>query len=287
MGSQETVLHPSEDMAKHEKSPEDLEKTIKETMSRIKNKIVVMSGKGGVGKSTVAVNLAVGLAIRGRKVGLLDADIHGPNVPKMLGIEDAELVATDDGMVPVKAAMGIGVISMAFLLRDRDEPVIWRGPMKMAAIKQFLGDVTWGELDYLVIDLPPGTGDEPLSIAQLIPDGAWAIVVTTPQEVALLDSRKSVNFAKALKMKTMGIVENMSGYICPKCGENIAFFKVGGGEKAAKDFGVPFLGAIPMEQDVVLHGDDGKPIVLGKGSRSATALMKIVDMVINSVKEGN
>jgi ATP-binding protein involved in chromosome partitioning len=230
-------------------------------VGRIKRKLVVMSGKGGVGKTTVAVNLASALATEGKKVGLMDVDIHGPNVPKMLGLEGAKIEGDENGIIPTSAAGNLKVISMAFLLADPDSPVIWRGPMKMQVINQFLGDVQWGDLDYLIIDLPPGTGDESLSIAQQIP-GAEAIIVTTPQDVALLDSRKAVNFARTLNMPVLGIIENMSGLKCPHCGKEIDLFKTGGGQKAAKDLGVPFLGRLPIDPEVVGAGDSGTPVVV-------------------------
>jgi len=229
-----------------------------DAMSHVKHKLVVMSGKGGVGKSTVAVNLALSLAAEGHKVGILDLDMHGPDVPKLLGIEDAQLQTDGERIVPVRVNDKLAAVSMAFLLTDRDTPIIWRGPLKMGAIRQFLADVAWGELDYLVMDLPPGTGDEALTVAQLLPEGAWAVVVTTPQEVALLDSRKAVRFAQALKMRMAGIVENMSGLDCPHCGKPIELFKVGGGERAARELGVPFLGRIPIDPEIVTTGDAGK-----------------------------
>ncbi len=231
-------------------------------MEKIDHKIVVMSGKGGVGKSTVAANLAIALSMDGAKVGLLDVDIHGPNIPKMLGIEGERLVVEDDGIVPITVPPGVKVMSMAFLLADEDTPVIWRGPMKMGVIRQFLGEVNWGELDYLIIDLPPGTGDEPMSIAQLISEGAGAVIVTTPQDVALLDSRKSVSFARAINLQVIGVVENMSGFTCPHCGSQINLFKFGGGEKAAKELDIPFLGRIPMDPSIVEMGDSGTAFIM-------------------------
>ena len=248
-----------------------------DTLNKIKHKIVIMSGKGGVGKTTVAVNLAFSLAMAGNKVGLLDVDINGPNVPKMLGIEDEKLGGMDGSIRPVDVSQNLKAVSMAFLLQDRDTPVIWRGPMKIQVIRQFLGEVEWGELDYLVIDLPPGTGDEPLSIAQLIPKGSGAIIVTTPQDVALLDSRKSVNFAKTLKMPVIGILENMSGFSCPHCKQEIDLFKTGGGERAAMEMGVPFLGSVPIDPNIVLTGDSGVPFVKQySGSESARVFGDII-----------
>jgi Mrp family chromosome partitioning ATPase len=260
------------------------EKRLKERMGRVKHKIMVMSGKGGVGKTTVAVNLALTLAAKGYEVGILDADIHGPNVPKMLGIEDEHPDVSEEGIAPVFVPPRVKVMSLAFLLASKDTPVVWRGPLKMGAIKQFLSDVLWGDLDCLIIDLPPGTGDEPLSVAQLIPEIDGAIVVTTPQDVALLDSRKSVTFAKELGMPLIGIIENMSGFKCPKCGEAIDLFKIGGGEHAAADMDVPFLGRIPIEVNIVLSGDSGIPFVLAHDSEAASAFEAIVDNIEHVVK---
>ncbi|MEW6088186.1 MAG: Mrp/NBP35 family ATP-binding protein [bacterium] len=251
------------------------EERLKANLAKIKNKFIVISGKGGVGKTTVSVNLAYGLAIEGYKVGVLDTDIHGPNVPKMMGIEKKRLIASESGIEPIKVLSNLKVISIALTTDDQDEPVIWRGPVKMGVINQFLSDVNWGELDYLIIDSPPGTGDEPLTVCQLIPDINGAIVVTTPQDVAILDSRKSVMFAKALKIPVIGIIENMSGFICPHCKEKTDLFKKGGGEKAAKDLNVPFLGSIPIEPEIVKLGDEGKPyIYFSSGSSIFTPLEK-------------
>ncbi|MFA6222111.1 MAG: Mrp/NBP35 family ATP-binding protein [Desulfomonilaceae bacterium] len=233
------------------------EEILQTTLSKIKYRIAVMSGKGGVGKSTVAVNLAVALARSGRSVGLFDADVHGPNVPKMLGLNASVPSMGPNGLVPVQAGENLKVISMAFMLDNPDTPVVWRGPMKHSLFQQFLSDVDWGPLDYLVVDLPPGTGDEPLSIAQLLGQPLWAIIVTTPQEVALLDSRKSVIFARTLEMKTLGIVENMSGLVCPHCKGVVDLFKTGGGAKAATELGVPLLGVIPIDPQIVTGGDAG------------------------------
>lgn len=245
-----------------ERRREDMEEAVQANLRRIGRKIVVMSGKGGVGKSTVAVNLAIALAREGRSVGLLDADLHGPNVPKMLGIDGRRLEGDADGGILPCTVDGLKVVSMAFLLSDEDTPVIWRGPLKMGALRQFLGEVHWGDLDYLVIDLPPGTGDEPLSIAQMVRGSSGAIIVTTPQDVALLDARKAVRFAEALKMPVLGVVENMSGFVCPHCGERTDLFKSGGGERAAGKLGVPFLGRVPFDPVIVEAGDNGTTVVL-------------------------
>lgn len=235
----------------------------------VKNTIAVMSGKGGVGKTTVAVNISVYLASMGYRVGIIDADLTGPNVPKMLGVEDAYPTFLGEGKIgPVQINDKLSVISMAYLLESRDSPVIWRGPLKMGAIKQFINDVEWGELDFLMIDLPPGTGDEALSVAQLITKNSHAIIVTTPQEVALLDARKSINFAKKLNMTILGVVENMSGMICPHCQKTIDLFGKGGGRKAAKELDVNFLGEIPLHPEMVAMGDSGKPITSTEDERS-------------------
>jgi Mrp family chromosome partitioning ATPase len=225
-------------------------------MTNIKHKILIASGKGGVGKSTVSVNLARALKMRGFNVGLLDADITGPNIPKLLGIEEQRMKQGPEGITPGDAD-GIKVASMALVLSNRDSAVVWRGPMKMAAIKQFIQDVDWGNLDFLIVDLPPGTSDEPLSVVQLIPDLDGAIIVTTPQEVSLLDSRKAVNMIKSMKIPVLGVVENMSGLSCPHCGETINIFSIGGGKRMAEDMDVPFLGAVPIDPEVSALGDMG------------------------------
>ncbi len=230
-------------------------------MAKIKHKIVVMSGKGGVGKTSIAVNLAVTFAKEAR-VGIVDADVTGPDVPKILGVEHMPVTPTEEGLEPVEGPLGVKAVSMALVLQDRDTPVIWRGPLKIKALKQMLMDVNWGELDYLIIDLPPGTSDEPLSIAQEIPDADGAVVVTTPQDVALLDVRKSIAFARAVNLPILGVIENMSGMTCPHCGKEIDVFKKGGGEAAAKELGIPFLGRIPLDPRIVVGGDAGKPFVL-------------------------
>jgi len=233
-----------------------------ERMSQIRHKILVISGKGGVGKSTVAVNLAVALAQSGKQVGLLDVDIHGPSVPKLLGLEGAALFqGTGETIAPVRYGDNLKVMSIGFLLRGSDDAVIWRGPMKHGVIKQFLKDVEWGDLDYLIVDVPPGTGDEPLSVIQLIEDADGAVVVTTPQEVALIDVRKAVDFCRKLSLPISGVIENMSGFVCPKCGEVTNVFGSGGGETMAKNLGVSFLGRVPIDPQIAEAGDAGKPYV--------------------------
>jgi len=257
------------------------EAKVSRTLARIKNRILVFSGKGGVGKSTVAANLALALSLKDRKVGLLDVDIHGPNLAKMLGVEDKKLEITQDSIKAVPINENLKLVSMSFLLENPDNPVIWRGPMKMKIIQQFLGDVEWGDLDWLVIDSPPGTGDEPLSVAQLIP-ATGAIIVTTPQDVSVQDSRKAVIFAKRLNLKILGIVENMSGMICPHCGQKIDLFKIGGGERAAAELDVPFLGRIPIDPRIVISGDEGKPFAIHQAdSEAAKAFQEIVDRVLD------
>jgi ATP-binding protein involved in chromosome partitioning len=257
---------------------------IQSRMCRIKHKIIVLSGKGGVGKSTVAVNLATSLALAGKHVGLLDVDIHGPSVPKLLHLEGTPLGGTDNVLLPVKVDLGQGslsVMSIGFLLRNRDDAVIWRGPMKYTVIKQFLRDVEWGDLDYLVVDSPPGTGDEPLSVVQLIDNADGAVVVTTPQEVAVQDVRRCIVFCRQLNLAVTGVVENMSGFTCPKCGELVKIFGSDGGQEMAEEMNVPYLGAIPIEPEVVLSGDSGTPIVQAKPhSETAKAFGRIVRILL-------
>jgi ATP-binding protein involved in chromosome partitioning len=246
-----------------------------ERLGLIKNRIVVMSGKGGVGKTTVAVNLAVALASRGKAVGILDGDVHGPNVPKMFGLNGRSPMMGENGLLPIESLQGVKVMSLAFMLPDDDTPVVWRGPVKHTLFKQFLSEVDWGTLDYLIVDLPPGTGDEPLSIAQLLGKPLWAVIVTTPQDVALLDSRKSVTFGHTLEMNVLGIVENMSGLTCPHCGERINLFKIGGGERSSRDLNVPFLGAIPIDPDIVTGGDSGNPVAIHADTEAAEAFLSL------------
>lgn len=254
---------------------------ITRSLGKIKNKILVMSGKGGVGKSTVSVNLALALANKGYKVGLMDVDIHGPDVVRMLNLKGGlEGPETPGGLVPpLQYNDNLKVVSLEYMLKDRDEAIIWRGPLKIQAIRQFVSDMDWGELDYLVVDAPPGTGDEPLSVAQTI-TGVKAVVVTTPQKVALADVRKSINFCKTVNMEVVGVVENMSGFVCPNCSEVVDIFKTGGGEEVAREFELPFLGRVPMDPRVVIAGDDGVPYLSSDADSPATkAFGEVVDAV--------
>lgn len=226
-------------------------------LCRVKRKIVVLSGKGGVGKSTIAVNLAAGLMMAGLKTGLLDVDIHGPSIPTMMGLEGRSPEGNSTELIPVEVS-GIKVISPGFFLSSQDDAIIWRGPMKANAIRQFLQDVAWGDLDVLVVDSPPGTGDEPLSVCQLIKNLDGAVIVTTPQKVAAVDVRKSITFCRHLKVPVLGVIENMSGFACPKCGEVTPILGSGGGQRMAADMGVPFLGSIPIDPAVAIAGDSGQ-----------------------------
>ncbi len=257
------------------------ENAITRSLGKIKNKILVMSGKGGVGKSTVSVNLAIGLAKKGHKVGLMDVDLHGPDVVRMLNLDGmVEPPATPDALIPpLKYNDNLKVVSLEYLMQDRDEAIIWRGPLKIQAIRQFVSDMDWGELDYLIIDAPPGTGDEPLSVAQTIPN-VKAVVVTTPQKVALADVRKSINFCKTVNIEITGVVENMSGFVCPHCNETVDIFKSGGGEELAREFELPFLGRVPMDPKVVVAGDDGAPYLSSaEESPAITAFSEVVNGV--------
>lgn len=284
---------------------------MQEIGKKIKHKIMVLSGKGGVGKSTVSTGLALSLAQQGHTVGILDIDITGPNVPKMMGLDGKRLHVEQGRIHPAQGHLGVKVISMAFLLEDEDTPVVWRGPIKLGAIQQFIGDVEWGELDYLVIDFPPGTSDEPLTVAQSLPDIDGMVIVTTPQDVALLDSRKSITFSESLKVPVLGVVENMSGYTIsgvtsPEISLEIAgpggkkhkvtsdkdgtfnvtldIFKQGGGKSTAEEFGVPFLGELPFDPGFVRGGDDGvHRIVSEPDGASAIAFAKVVEAIKSQI----
>lgn len=245
-----------------DKTPGDIERQqqdeiIKDKLADIKRKILVMSGKGGVGKSTVAAYLALLLSQNGARVGLLDVDLHGPSIPRLLGGNAGLEVVGQNAVTPAKISENLEAVSLEMVLGDKDTAVIWRGPLKISAIKQFISDIEWGNLDYLIIDAPPGTGDEPLTVAQTIPD-AEAVIVTTPQEISLADVRKSITFCRQVGMKIVGVVENMSGFSCPHCGERIDLFGAGGGAKMSLAMNVPMLGAIPVDPRMVVFGDNGR-----------------------------
>ncbi len=236
---------------------EQEERRLRERMARIRRRLVVVSGKGGVGKSTAAANLAVALSSRGLRVGLLDVDIHGPSIPKILGCEGASLISDGQSIQPVEVRDRLTLMSIGFLITNKTDAVIWRGPMKFKVIQQFLCDVAWGELDYLVVDCPPGTGDEPLSIAQLVGRPAAAVVVTTPQDLAIADVRRCISFCRKADLEVAGVLENMSGYVCPQCGARTDLFGSGGGERLSREMRVPFLGRIPIDPRIVGCGDAG------------------------------
>lgn len=257
---------------KKQNSISEEEKQIQETIKKIKHRIAVFSGKGGVGKTTVSVNLAYSLQSEEISTGILDADITGPNVPKMLGINE-EIIVLNEKIIPFEKN-GVKVISMASIIQ-KGQPVLWRGPMRSKAINQFLKDVEWNELDYLIADLPPGTGDEILTIAQeMKPD--YAVIVTTPQEVSVIDAERAINMAKHLNIPLIGVVENMSGFICPHCSAVIDIFGEGGGEKLAQNYEVKFLGSIPIDLNARILGDKGKPIVIEKPESEVTLAFKTI-----------
>jgi len=234
---------------------------VRHNLAGVRNAVVVLSGKGGVGKSTVAANLAAALALAGRKVGLLDVDVHGPSIVEMLGLRGATLMATEDGRILPVDAGGVKVMSVGLAVEDPDAAIIWRGPMKLGVIQQFLSQVDWGELDYLVVDAPPGTGDEPLTVCQSLPDPLGAIVVTTPQKVAAADVSRSLAFCDQLAFPVVGIVENMSGFVCPHCGERVEVFSTGGAAALAEKYDAPVLGRIPLDPAVCASGDAGVPFM--------------------------
>jgi Mrp family chromosome partitioning ATPase len=258
-------------------TPGDLEraaqdKMIEDNLSRIKRKILVMSGKGGVGKSTVASYLSLLLSRNEKKVGLLDVDLHGPSIPRLMNIKGGLDMPREGAVRPHRLSERLSIVSLEMVLGDKDTAVIWRGPLKISAIRQFISDIEWGDLDYLIVDSPPGTGDEPLTVAQTIPD-AEALIVTTPQEISLADVRKSINFCKQVNLKITGVVENMSGFACPHCGKNIPIFGKGGGKEMAHQMDVPFLGEIPLDSQMVEMGDAGE----------LDALAEMSDLEINKV----
>jgi ATP-binding protein involved in chromosome partitioning len=252
-------------------------------LRRIKHKIMIMSGKGGVGKSTVAANLAIGLTLRGYRMGLLDCDIHGPTIPTIFGLESMRPDVNEEGILPIQVLPNLSLMSIGFLLENKDSPIIWRGPLKMGIIEQFLEDVIWGELDFLIIDLPPGTGDEPLSLAQLIPNLDGSVIVTTPQDVALISVRKSIGFSKKLNVPIIGIVDNMHGLICPHCDKPIEVFGNGGVEKASKDFNIPILARLPIEPKVAEMEDKGT--IIRELLEHSTEWQKNFEYVVSAVEK--
>ncbi len=260
------------------------EEAIQRRSARIRHKIVVMSGKGGVGKSTVAVNLAWTLAAQGAKVGLLDADVHGPNAATMTGTAGTRIQGSDEKtLLPAIAAHGLKIVSIAMLLEDRDTPMIWRGPMRSGVLRQFMADVEWGDLDYLIADLPPGTGDEALTIVQSLPDADGVIIVTTPQKVSQEDCRKAINFARKLEIPVIGVIENMSGFVCPECGTLTPIFSQGGGKTMAEEMAVPYLGDLPLVPEVVRLSDSGIPI----GDETAPeAIRAAFAAIVRSIMDG-
>ena len=263
----------------------EMEAMIKSNLAKIKNKIFVLSGKGGVGKSSVSANLAASLAKKGYKTGLMDVDVHGPSIAQMFGIKDLLDIAPDSKLLlPKEINENLKVVTVQALMQDKDQAIIWRGPAKTGMIKQFVGSVAWGDLDYLVIDAPPGTGDEPLTVVQMIPE-AKGIIVTTPQEVALADIRKSISFCKTVKMETLGVLENMAGFTCPHCNQSIDLFKSGGGEKTAKAQGLNFLGSIPFDTRVVESGDEGVPLMMYEADGPfKQAFEKIVENILKQIE---
>jgi len=261
--------------------PQNEKEQIERNLQNVGHIVLVLSGKGGVGKSTIAANLAVSLYRLNKRVGLLDIDIHGPSIPKILNLEGRLIQVLGQTILPVEIDPNLKVMSIGFLLRETDDAVIWRGPMKYQMIKQFLKDVKWGNLDYLIIDAPPGTGDEPLSIAQLLTRADGAVVVTTPQQIALADVRKSISFCRQLKMPVLGVVENMSGFVCPQCGKQTDIFKSGGGEQMAGQLGITFLGRIPIDPQIMNTCDTGG-LYLNNYSRpqSADAFKRVAERVL-------
>ena len=259
---------------------QEKDRKLAHNLSRIKHKVVILSGKGGVGKSNVAANVAAGLSLSGYSVGLLDVDVHGPSIPRFFGLEDSHPVTRDRKLVPLMWNGQLLVMSLGFLLKNREESVIWRGPVKMGLIRQFLEDVDWGDLDYLIVDCPPGTGDEPLSVVQLLGSEAHALIVTSPQDVAVDDVRRSVSFCRQTGNPVLGIVENMSGFVCPKCGEEAHIFSSGGGQRLALEMQVPFLGNIPLDPEMVKAADQGKPFIFEeKNTPAFNTLQKLLDPV--------
>jgi Mrp family chromosome partitioning ATPase/predicted Fe-Mo cluster-binding NifX family protein len=271
----------------HAEAKQQEEQDLTKALKKIRHKLLVMSGKGGVGKSSVAVSLALALARRGYKVGLMDVDLHGPDVLRILGLKEPPLdVMHGQFQLPPELFHNLKVISIEVLMKNRDVAVIWRGPLKHQLIRQFVTEVQWGDLDYLVIDAPPGTGDEPMSVAQTIPE-AKAVIVTTPQELSLADVRKSINFCQKINLAILGLVENMSGYRCPHCGQDLPLFKSGGGERTAQAFKIPFLGRLPFDPQMVEAADQGRLMeVTEKDSPFFKALRPMVDYLVQVLPPG-
>jgi len=266
----------------NQRNPLVEEVAMAEKLSKINQIIIVLSGKGGVGKSTVAVNLALSLALRGYRTGLMDVDIHGPSVPKLLNLTDKYPEVKGEEITPIEYSFELKVMSMGFLLQGTHQPVIWRGPLKYNMIKDFIAHVQWGNLDYLVVDCPPGTGDEPLSVAQFLKGKARALIVTTPQQVATIDVEKCITFCKQLELPMLGVVENMSGFVCPECGTTVNIFSKGGGELLASQYGVPFLGSIPLDPDIARSGDEEKPYIYYYSKSTAA---KVFDDMVERITE--
>jgi ATP-binding protein involved in chromosome partitioning len=279
-------MQQDEEMKRKKAMMEAQDAEIREKLKGFKNKFLVMSGKGGVGKSTIAAYLAVGLAKRDYQVGLMDVDLHGPSIPRLLGLKgNIQSSAESKKGIPIGYLPNMQVMSIEPLLGDKDTATIWRGPLKIGVIKQFISDIEWSNSDYLIIDCPPGTGDEPLTIAQVIPD-TKAIIVTTPQEISLADVRKSINFCHQVNMAVLGLIENMSGLRCPYCGKTIDLFKTDGGAVTAKKAGLELLGSLPLEPDIVLEGDNGSIAWMDKEDMPYTkGFNQIVDKVADLRKK--
>ncbi len=270
--------------AQHDAATRQADENIKNVLNGIRHKLLVMSGKGGVGKSSVSAGLALTLATRGYQVGLLDVDIHGPSLAGMMGLKGLLDITPEKKVLPMQVNNNLKVVSMQSLMQDRDQAVIWRGPAKSGVIRQFVGEVQWGNIDFLIIDAPPGTGDEPLSVAQTIPE-AQAVIVTTPQDVALADVRKSINFCRTINLAIVGLIENMGPFDCPCCGKPISLFKSGGGQTTAEQMSIPFLGGLPFDPTVVKALDEGNPMQLQSNNAPfLAALGKAADQILSAIE---
>ena len=271
-----------EDAQTPKKAQTEQDVSVDRSLKKIKNKFIILSGKGGVGKTSTSVNLSLALAKKGFDVGIMDVDLHGPDVPRMLGLTGMLDLNKNNKLNPMKYSDHLKAVSIESLIASKDDAIIWRGPLKYSAIRQFIGEVEWGDLDFLIIDSPPGTGDEPLTIAQTIKD-AKAVIVTTPQEVSLADVRKSISFCRTLKMDIYGLIENMSGFACPHCDKMVDLFRSGGGEKTARTAGIPFLGRIPFDPNFVTCGDNGISFQEKYAdSQVARAFAEIAEKISNS-----